>query len=121
MSKTTITKNWIRKGLKIALLIEIAYLVIFNAILQIPQTQTLINQIRPEKFHVRWESAWTLYPFRINLSGASANGNSRSQTWQVDVESAAGSISLLPLFFKRAWLSDIRATGIDYRKRPRLK
>jgi hypothetical protein len=121
MSKPTSTKSWIRKGLKIALLIEIAYIVIFNAILQIPQTQTLINQIRPEKFHVRWESAWTLYPFRINLSGASANGNSRSQTWQVDVESAAGSISLLPLFFKRAWLSDIRATGIDYRKRPRLK
>ena len=114
------TKPWIRNGLKIALIIEVAYLVIFNTILQIPQTQDLINQIRPEKFHIRWENAWTLYPFRVHLSGASANGNSRSQTWQADVESISGSISLLPLISKRVWVNNIRVTDIDYRKRPRL-
>lgn len=121
MNIPTSTKTWIKKGLKIVLIFELAYLVIFNTILQIPQTQDLINKVRPEKFHIAYENAWTLYPFRIHLSGASANGNSRSQTWQVDVGSATGSISLFPLIFKRVLLSNIRGTDVDYRKRPRLK
>ena len=35
--------------------------------------------------------------------------------------SASGSVSLLPLVAKRVYVSDIEATDVSYRQRPRLK
>ena len=107
--------------LKWLLIIELGYLLLINVALQLPLTQTLINQIRPEKFHVAWESAWSWYPFRVHARSVTASGQSRSQQWQVDVTSASGSINPLPLVLKRVILSNVSATDIAYKQRPRLK
>ncbi|QFU77385.1 hypothetical protein EY643_17890 [Halioglobus maricola] len=101
--------------------IELAYLVLVNALLWLPLTQNVVNMIRPEKFHVSWEQAWSWYPFRVHAEGISANGQSRSQQWQVEVASASASVSLLPMIFKRVTISNAQATDVDYRQRPRLK
>jgi hypothetical protein len=116
--------GWRRRLLKIVRLLviaELAYLVLVNAILQLPVTQVWVSDVRPEKFSVSWEKAWSLYPFRIHVLGLSANGQSRSQQWQLDAQSAAGSIAVLPLLLKRVWIDDVLTTNIDYRQRPRLK
>ena len=107
--------------LKWLLIIELGYLLLVNLALQVPLTQTLVNMIRPEKFHVAWESAWSWYPFRVHARGINASGQSRSQQWQVMATSASGSINLLPLVLKRVIIRDVSATNIDYRQRPRLK
>jgi hypothetical protein len=107
--------------LKWLLIIELGYLLLINLALQLPLTQTLVNKIKPEKFHVSWESAWSWYPFRVHAQGIVASGQSRSQQWQVGVTSASGSINLLPLVLKRVIIRDVSATDIDYRQRPRLK
>ena len=107
--------------IKIVIIAELVYLAVLNAVLQIPLTQDLVNLIRPEKLHVSWNRAWTFYPFRVYARGVQANGQSRSQQWQVSADEAAGSISLLPLILKRVKLSDISAHNVDYRQRPRLK
>lgn len=114
-------RHWIVRIIKLAVIFEVAWLVIINALLQIPHTQTVINGIRPEKFHLSWENAWSLYPARVNLRGVSANGNSRSQIWQVDVDSASGSIRILPLIFKRARVRNVNASNVTFRMRPRTK
>lgn len=100
---------------------ELIYLVLVNGLLRLPLTQDLINGFRPEKFHVSWDSAWTWYPFRVNVSGLSANGESRSQQWQVEASTAAGSVSIVPLLLKRVWVRGVRVSNLDYRQRPRLK
>jgi len=115
------TKNGLFRLIRLAVIIELAWLVLINAVLQIPYTQTVINGIRPEKFHVSWESAWSPYPGRVFVHGASANGNSRSQIWQVDVDSASGSIGLLPLIFKHARIRNVNADNVTFRMRPRTK
>ena len=107
--------------LKWLLIIELGYLLLINVALQLPLTQTLINQIRPEKFHVTWENAWSWYPFRIHAQDVTASGQSRSQQWQVEVTSASGTINPLPLVLKRVILSNVSAMDIDYKQRPRLK
>ncbi|WP_279250588.1 hypothetical protein [Candidatus Marimicrobium litorale] len=84
-------------------------------------TQTLVNKIRPEKFQVSWERAWSFYPFRVHAQGIAANGQTRSQQWEVHAESGSGSIALLPLVLKHVYLSDIEVENVDYRQRPRLK
>ncbi len=102
-------------------LAELAYLLLLNAALRLPLTQTLVNMIRPEKFHVSWDSAWTWYPFRAHAVGVHANGQSRTQQWELSAARASGSIAILPLLLKRVWLSDVDATDVTYRQRPRLK
>jgi hypothetical protein len=110
-----------KKLLKFLLLAELIYLVVVNSALQLSLTQEVVNRIRPEKFQVNWESAWTPYPFRVYATGISANGQSRSQQWQVAVPQASGSISVLPLIAKRVWIRNVSARDVSYRQRPRLK
>ncbi len=114
-------RSWGPRAVRTILIVEAVYLVLFNSLLYLPVTQSLVNQVRPDKFHVAWERAWTWYPFRVHATGISANGQTRTQQWQVDAPSASASIALLPLIAKRVWLSNVSATDVSYRQRPRLK
>lgn len=114
-------KNFLKRFVFIVVAAEFAYLIIINTVLYLPITQDLVNKIRPEKFQVTWERAWSLYPFRLNAEGIAANGQARTQQWEAYATSGAASISLLPLIFKDVYLSDVEAENIDYRQRPRLK
>ncbi|MEH6583365.1 MAG: hypothetical protein V7754_15620 [Halioglobus sp.] len=110
-----------RKAVKIIVVIELCYLVVINSALQLSLTQDLVNLIRPEKFQVSWDSAWSGYPFRVYATGIAVNGQSRSQQWELHASSASGSISLLPLVLKHVTVSSVSAEDVDYRQRPRLK
>ena len=121
MSQTATGKTRIKKAIVFLIMVEVAYLVLVNAALRIPATQTLVNMVRPEKFSISWGRAWSWYPFRVHVQGLAVNGQSRSQQWQLDVRELSGSIAVVPLIFKRAWIRDVKATDIDYRQRPRLK
>ena len=112
---------WLKKLVYVLLIAEISYLVLFNLALQLPVTQTLINQIKPEKFHIAWESAWTWYPFRFHIRGGSANGQARSQQWEFEAGSVSASIDVVPLIFKRVWIDDVQVSDARYYQRPRLK
>ena len=101
--------------------IELVYLLLVNVALQIDLTQNLVNKVRPQKFQVSWDSAWSWYPFRVSASGITASGQSRSQQWQLQADTASGSIRLLPLVLKRVYISAVTAQNVDYRQRPRLK
>ena len=111
----------LKRVIFIVVAIEIAYLAIFNIALNIPLTQDLINRIKPDKFAVNWDSAWTLYPFRVHASGVAANGQARSQQWQLKSPQASASISLLPLIYKTVSLNNLQASDVSYFQRPRPK
>ena len=121
MGSKTGKKSWIRKIVIAAVLAELVYIVLFNLALQLPLTQTLINQIRPEKFNITWENAWTWYPFRFHVRKAMGNGQSRSQQWEFETEAVSASIAVLPLFFKRVWINNVQVSDSRYYQRPRLK
>jgi hypothetical protein len=121
LNNKTAGNHWIRKLVFAALIVEVAYVVLFNLALQLPLTQTLINQIRPEKFHITWENAWTWYPFRFHIRNATGNGQSRSQQWEFEVRSVSASIDALPLIFKRVWIDNVQVSDASYYQRPRLK
>lgn len=114
-------KQWLKTALLIALIVECLYLLLFNLALNLPVTQTLINQIRPEKFQVQWDGAWTVYPFRIYANSVSVNGQSNSQQWQVELHSASASIALLPLILRQVKIYDVDGMNVEYYQRPRQK
>lgn len=102
-------------------LAEVLYVILFNLALQLPMTQSLVNQIRPEKFNVTWGNAWTWYPFRFHIRDAAGSGQSRSQQWGFETASVSASIAVLPLFFKRVWINNVQVADSSYYQRPRLK
>ena len=112
-------KPWLRKTIIVLVLFEVFYLGLINLALSLPVTQTLINQIKPDKFAVSWEKAWSWYPFRVHATGVSANGQSRGQQWQVDAPAASASISLIPLLWKSVNLSGADVTDAVFHLRPR--
>jgi hypothetical protein len=114
-------QTWVKRIISVALIAELAYVISFNLALQLPATQTLLNQIRPDKFYITWESAWTWYPFRFHFKNASGNGQSRSQQWEFQSSAVSASIDVLPLLFKRVWIDHVRLSDTSYYQRPRLK
>ena len=110
---------WLRNAIIILFLFEIIYLAVINLALSLPVTQTLINQIKPDKFAVSWEKAWSWYPFRVHATGVSANGQTGTQQWQVDSPQASASISLVPLIWKSVNLSSTDVSDAVFHLRPR--
>ena len=111
-------KTMLKRTILFIVILEVGYLLLFNAALNIGFTQTLINKIKPEKFQITWQKAWTPYPFKVFLEEGSAWGVSSSQKWKVDVKKASASISLLPLFKHRVKVYDIDTVNVDYFQRP---
>ena len=77
-------KTYLYRAIIAVILFEAVYLSLINLALQLPVTQTLVNQIKPEKFAVTWEKAWTWHPFRVHARGVSANGQTGTQQWQAE-------------------------------------
>ena len=112
---------WLKRIIIAVVVFEVIYLALGNLVLRLPVTQTLLNKVRPDKFEVTWEEAWTWYPFRVHARGVSANGQSRRQQWQLELPVGSASISLLPLIFKHVNLHDLYGEDVEYYQRPRLK
>ena len=114
-------KDWLIRAIVLVAVLEIVYLGVVNLALNMPWTQTLINQYKPEKFAVHWEHAWSWYPFRVQAHAISANGQSRSQQWELEAPAASGSISVLPLLQRSVNIRHVAAQDIVYHQRPRPK
>ena len=116
-----VLKPWLLRITKIIVIAQVIYLVLINAALNIPLTQTLINQIKPDKFEVTWQRAWSLYPFHVDARGIDVNGQAESQQWQMQSPAASASISLLSLLWRSVELRNIKARDVKYYQRPRPK
>ena len=51
------------------LVVQVVWLALINGALFLPLTQDLLNDIKPEKFQIRWERAWSWYPGQVSLRG----------------------------------------------------
>jgi len=102
-------------------IVVVAYLSLVNLALNLPLTQSLINQHRPDQYAVHWERAWSWYPLRVHARGVSVDGQTSSQQYQADVAAASASLSLLPLLTKTVRVHDVEARDVAFRLRPRPK
>ena len=113
--------RWLKRLVGAVLLAELVYLLLVNAALNLPLTQDLLNGIKPDKFAIQWDRAWSWYPFRVHARGVRVNGQSGSQQWQAGGEQAVASISLLPLLNKTVVIHDGHGINGEYRQRPRRR
>ncbi|NVK42934.1 MAG: hypothetical protein HWE39_16955 [Oceanospirillaceae bacterium] len=104
---------------RVVVLVEVAYLVLANLALNLPLTQTLLNQHRPEKYAVQWDRAWTWYPLQVQASGITASGQTSSQQWYAQVDSASLTLAAYPLLRRTVRISGAQVQDVDFRLRPR--
>ena len=114
-------KSRVLRVVRVVVLVEVVYLVLANLALNLPLTQTLLNQHRPGKYEVHWDRAWSWYPLRVQARGVSANGQTSSQQWHAEVGSASAAVSIFPLLARTVRISGVQAGDVDFRLRPRLK
>ena len=95
------------------------YLVIVNAMVNLPMVQARLNALAPERFALAWQRAWSWYPLHIEIRGLAADGQTPSLQWQLDAPAAAASVSPWALLRGRLRLYDIRLRDPDLRLRPR--
>ncbi len=114
-------KTWLIRLVKILVITELVYLALINVALNLPLTQTIINSIKPEKYTVTWNRAWSFYPFRVHARTIFTNGQSRSQQWQAEAPAASASFSPVALLWHTVKLNNIEASDVSYSQRPRPK
>ena len=114
------SKQWLKRIIITLVLLELIYLVAFNILLNTAYVQKQINDMEPEKFQLQWERAWTPYPMRVHMEKLTAKGNSGSKEWQVEVDSASVSLSLLALMGHKVKLCNVMVGDIAYTEKPNL-
>ncbi|MCB1502275.1 MAG: hypothetical protein KDK07_21260 [Bauldia sp.] len=103
----------------VLVIIEVLYLVVANAVLNLPATQALINRSQDGKIALQWDSAWSILPFRLHVSGLKVNGQSWSQQFEIDAPSVSASLDVPSLFFKTLRFNGLRSGDLSVRFRPR--
>lgn len=102
----------------VLVVVEIVYLAAVNVVLNLPGTQAYINQINPTLYQFKWDRAWSLHPFRIHVTGFSANGQSWVQQWQIAAPEVSASIAILPMLDETFYVSDIVSADATFHFRP---
>jgi len=104
-----------RRGLIIAavvlVVVELIYLLAANLFLNSPLAERSFNR-KPERFHIHWSSAYSLYPGHIHASNVRVGGHSRKNRWVALSTQASGRIKLLPLLLRRLSFDTIRADNV---------
>ena len=100
-------------------IVEVSYLVIVNAVLNLPATQILVSQLRPDRFAVRWDFAWSWFPFDIYVRGISVNGQTWSQQFEISAPSLSASLTIGSLFDQTFQVTGLETADISVHLRPR--
>jgi hypothetical protein len=100
-------------------LLEVLYLAAANLALNLPATRNYLSSIHPDQYVYHWGRAWSWHPFRIHATDFSANGQTRTQQWQVSAPAISASIAIVPLFDKTLHFHNLQTADIDVRVRPR--
>jgi hypothetical protein len=89
------------------------YLVVANALLRSRSLASWISH-RPEKLHVEWAAAWSVWPGRVHATALRIRGQNRHLQWFASADEARLTIDLLPLAFKRFKATRVRGSGLTF-------
>lgn len=104
-------QRWLRRAAMAALLAYAAYLLLGNVFLNTPVAHSLVNR-QPQKFHMQWARAYTLWPGRVALRDVRLGGQARRTQWSVQAGGVRGRVALLPLLAKQVHVPWVDADGV---------
>ena len=95
----------------VVVVVELVYLLAANLFLNSPLAVRAFNP-KPQRFHIHWAHAYSLYPGHIHASEVRLGGHVRNNRWVVLSPEAVGRIKLLPLLARRLSFDTIRADDV---------
>ena len=111
-----VLKRIVRAVLVAVIALQVLYLVATNVFLNTRLAPRVINR-RPQRFEIRWRSAWSLWPGMVSLRGVETRGQSRSLDWYARLDTVTATFHVLPLANRTVHLRSVHASGVDYRQR----
>ncbi|MEO8365116.1 MAG: hypothetical protein ABI538_02805 [Pseudoxanthomonas sp.] len=97
----------------VLVVVELLYLLAANLFLNSSLAVRAFNP-KPERFHIEWASAYSLYPGHIHASKLRLGGHARQNGWVTLSPEARGRIKLLPLLARRVSFGTIRADHVVF-------
>ncbi|RZA31672.1 MAG: hypothetical protein EOP92_29995, partial [Lysobacteraceae bacterium] len=91
--------------------VQLVYLLAANVFLNSALAMRAFNP-KPQRFHIEWARAYSLYPGHIHASGLRVGGHARKNRWVATSPEARGRIKLLPLLARRLSFGTIRADDV---------
>jgi hypothetical protein len=105
--------RWLRRIAIGLLLVELAYIVVFEWAARSGRLEHWINR-RPEKFVLAFASAHSFFPFHVTATGLELQGQTPRVRWRARAEEATGWISPLPLFRRTLRIPSVEASGGEF-------
>ena len=100
--------------------LEIAYVAAGLYLVRSGQVERWVNK-HPEKLRVTFDSAWSVVPGVVHFRGFRILQQGRGSQLEGVVDSGWGTIDLLELPARRVHVVGLRASGVEFRLRPRPK
>ena len=95
------------------LLVYAVYLVAANVFVNSALAERAFNR-RPERFHIQWARAYSLYPGHIHAIDLRVGGHTRRNRWSSTSPSASGRVKLLPLLLRRLSFGTVSARDVTF-------
>lgn len=115
MPKLSLWLRTHRRGLiliaLVLLAVQLLYLLAANIFLNSALAMRTFNQ-KPERFHIEWARAYSLYPGHIHASDVRVGGHARRNRWVALSSEASGRIKVLPLLGRQLSFDTIRADEV---------
>ena len=110
------TGRWLKRlilsPLFLLVAVELLYILVGNAFLQLPAGKRVLNR-KPDKLSIQWQTAWTWLPGVVYVEGLQLEGKARRAEWQVAVDRGRLVIWLPSLVAKHFRLIQGRAGGAE--------
>ena len=102
----------LRAGAVLLASVYALYLLLANVFLNTSLSSLAFNQ-KPERFHIQWRNAFSLYPGHIHARGIKVGGHARTSAWSATSAGADGRIKMLPLLARRLSFATIHARDVQ--------
>ena len=103
---------WIRRAILVVVGAELLWLVGVNVFLNTPLAPWAINR-KPERWQVTWESAYSLYPARLQTSGLAYTQHTPRVDVEVRATSSSTRLAIAPLLGRTLRFDDMTVEGLS--------
>lgn len=112
--------RWLKKIIKILVIVEVIYLIIFNIFLALPWSQQLMS-MSPRDVTIRFDRAYTLWPGRYITRGFQCYGEDSHVQFFVALDEGTVDFDLLAAFRLTVRSTHVKGRGFSLRLRQRIK
>ena len=85
-----------------------------------PLLRWVLNRASPERFHIQYQSAWSIWPGTVHVKGLRLRAQDHNLQWSLEADKIDATISLVDLLRRKFHPTRVRGTGLAFRLRRKI-